>query len=308
MTNEQFQRIMAGEISQVFIPDDYIGAIASDTEREAVQRFFSRVNHYLNFLTNLYCINSDSPTLHIDTTKKVAARAKMKSSGGAQIIISRGLLDHLEKLREKPIVVEGDDAIVVLEGDHASELAAFWIVAHEYFHYARGHLYFPKDEREAYSWGFEYDADNLATAALYRWSSKIWNIERFTRKQFSYIAAFWCLRTLHEAQSTKAERSTHPDWQERLLMLQFKLAHMGFPHPNSHGRPPELLREEDRMTMLAYGCEQFFLSQSESIYSSFTDWQLNTMDRRLKENDIAAAQWEKIRAKVADYDLIKWPS
>jgi hypothetical protein len=183
MTEDQVRDILSGEKSFPMYPQDYLNALADEDEKKIVQDFYGRLNRYLHFLSVIYKIEADIPVIKADPVRSISATARINRAGTPEIIIGRGILDFVSAIRKKTFIFPDGDGIIVMEGVHNSELMEFWIVAHEYFHYARGHLFLPSAERQVYSWGFEFDADNLATAALYRWSTELWDEQRYVKQK-----------------------------------------------------------------------------------------------------------------------------
>lgn len=306
MIPEQLEKILSGKISFPLRPEDYCRVLGEGGEKDAIERTTVRIRRYLHFLGTIYPINEVAPDVLLDPITAVAAKVRISRAGTPQIIVSRGLLDHLAQLGGHPLLITIEDELIILDADDVRDLATFWIVAHEYFHYARGHLLFPKSDHELYPWGFEYDADNLATAALYRWATEIWDTGSFTKKEYCFLSIYWCMRTLSDASGPRTTRATHPEWQERLLMAHFKLAGLGYPRPDLGAQTEEQVLEEDRLTHFFVACEELFLWKDGANTSALWEW-LNEFKGSSRGHDQnAATQWEALVNKVPIYDLIDW--
>jgi hypothetical protein len=287
LMSDAYARILAGKQSYQIPPGDYLNIVHDPVLRETIEARFAQFGRNLNYLVNKYQTTCPAPTLFADPLLAISARAT-----SSRIIISRGLVDHLDLLASYPTIPMPEFSYE-MPAPFLSDLAGFWILAHEYFHIARGHLGLDAALYKNHPWGFEYDADCLATAALYRYI--VLNTGPGTSRRFAkaicLVPIYWCVRTLICYGSVSAPRTAHPQWEERLFYCILKISTFDLAQPN--GVTDEHYEEVEFLGSLSGKFEKIFFSQNSSMRNDYDRWVLDYVVNRI-DHDTAAHQWEPL--------------
>ncbi|HEX8603185.1 MAG TPA: hypothetical protein VF774_11110 [Pseudoduganella sp.] len=228
MNSSDFQKLKSGNFSFPMPHGDLVNITDSTAGKASICEAFKNFNKALLFLSRQYKYTNPLPELYADPLDMIIARARSD-----KIIVSRGLLLHLDAVRSE--ITISSAAEFRFSANTRRKLAGFWIIAHEFFHIARGHLKLYQKFYANYATAFEYDADCLASAALFRYVSHeiAPRAPLLTRKMISANAIFWCIRTLAGKTEVSASgRNTHPPIIHRLEYCITKLISLDIPHPN----------------------------------------------------------------------------
>jgi hypothetical protein len=201
---------------------DYLAIINDEQEKRRVCEAYERFEKTVRFLADKYGVEGESPEIYADPLKRISAKASQN-----KIIVSRGMVDHLDSIRFWRIPLFRTSPQIWTE--ELRNLAEVWIVAHEYFHITRGHLKLVGQYYGQYARGFEYDADSLAAAAVYRYCKDILSKETSARMNrcVSLYSIFCCVRPLIQfVERPDLQSKTHPSWEERLFFCHIKIASM----------------------------------------------------------------------------------
>jgi hypothetical protein len=219
---DSFDRIRKGEVAYPMPYVDYLAIIDDELEKYRVRQAYERFEGTVRFLADKYRVEGDSPEIYADPLKIISARASQN-----KIIVSRGMVDHLDSIRFWRIPLFRTSPQIWTE--ELRNLAEVWIIAHEYFHIVRGHLKLLGQYYERYARGFEFDADSLAAAAVYRYCKDALDQDTSARiiRCVSLYSIFCCVRPLMQfAKRPDLQRKTHPSWEERLFFCHIKIASM----------------------------------------------------------------------------------
>lgn len=291
MSQDHYSAFREGTVSYELSPDDYVNILTNESYKELVKDFYERLNSYLVFIRRQYPARVGDIILRADTTKSISAKAKF-----GKIIISRGTIDYLSKIpQDQFLYVTGTS--IKISGKTLSHLSGLWIIAHEYFHISRGHLGLLNTLYEKHGPGFEYDADNMATAALYRYvqSNIVPGFGRRAAKSVALFPVFWSLRAMIHSGSSSIVSTTHPAWEERLLSMIFKLGDLDLPHTN-YGITPEIEDERMYMSNMAQYYEEMYTDNLAHGNGRAFDWMFKYLMAPPKVT--AAHHWDMIRDAV----------
>jgi hypothetical protein len=265
MNEVDFERFMSGRFSFSMPYQDYLNIIQDEDKKEKTSELFRSFINSMEFAANLYGYNQPLPPIYADPFSKIVARATTE-----KITISQGLISHIFTIYDDVQVFDVDGFNI--SSETLVHLAAFWIIAHEFYHVARGHFSLFNEYYSEYAIAFEYDADCLASAALYRYIQNVvapWS-SQITRKKLAAYVVFMCSRTLlGKTESNGFGNKTHPPFVDRLAYCIMKLISLDVPHPN-FGLTEEFSRESEVVIKFIVDIElQFIEIKKKKIAECF---------------------------------------
>lgn len=262
MNTTAYKTILEGDTPYPVLPSDYCSIIEDPLEKSQIQKDYDFCQEAIDFIYNSCNHKNTKPKLYADPYKKISARAKVD-----RIIISRGVLDHVKKCI--PPSENQDNNIrnnsLFLNENYFSNLALFWIVAHEYYHCYHEHHKLINNYGN-YHTGFEYDSDCCATLSLLRYVERKYGRTNSLDeiKEFSLYPIYWCVRTIMgENFGELGNNKTHPSWHLRLYYAIIKIATTCLPNAN-YGMTPEYQNSLSKLILIAINYENDFLKKSKN--------------------------------------------
>lgn len=297
MTTSYTEQLQQGLINYQLLPIDYARIIENSDQREKFLSLFEKFQRHLEFLSNLYASDAGEIILFTNVTRNIFAQA---SPG--KITVSKGAIDFLLDLHINDCLQLQIDGID-FNREAMCEMAGFWIVAHEYFHITRGHLKLCSKLYAEHSTGFEYDADNLASAALFRFARSRFGLTHDLKsiKCIALLPIFWCIKTLIHFGHHRTVNGLHPAWEVRLAHVIAKLSHMGVPLPRD-GYSPVTAEHEEYLIMTAFHYEKMYAQAKEPQSSTFLKW--IDSGRVVDEFCDPPSHWEKIQNAVQKNSML----
>ena len=228
MNKDELEKFNSGKYSFPMPYQDYLNIIGDTEEKLKISELFLSFFESMEFAAKIYGYQHPLPPLYADPLRKIVARVTSE-----KITISQGMISHIFDICEKVRIYDMKDFKISLE--ILIRLTGFWIISHELFHIARGHLSLFNDYHSDYSIAFEYDADCLASAALYRYIQReiFPSSSRISNKKVATFIIFICTRTLlGKTESNVFGNKTHPSFVERLTYCIGKVTALDEPYPN----------------------------------------------------------------------------
>ena len=292
MNSEEFKEIMAGNQKFPLLVDDYCNSIMDDIEKKETQNFYLTCQNTINFIWKHYRHKKQKPILYADPYRKISATASIN-----KITISKGVINHVKECLPNERTYPNNNLLNKINFKNEcffSELAIFWIVAHEYFHHHNGHVflkqYYPK-----LILAFEYDADCSATAALYRYVENTYGhlLDADEIKELTLYPIYWCIRNIIGDPLSETEKiETHPSWQLRMFYAINKLVTIDIPNPN-YGKTPELADAVKKLIIASANYEKDYLIKNNKTNEINLIAHLYRDNPAIKdpENDAVMAAW-----------------
>lgn len=221
---------------------DFASSIEDPNQRAIVQHFVAIGKAFISHTTRLYGIRQAIPQIFIKDDPNFDAFENF----GA-IVLHRGVIDHALKADATHYtsrVFLPDDAALLFA--NPSAFTFLWVLAHEFFHCTRLHHTF-LERYPDHAYAFEYDADCMATAAVFRYAQATIGaalektpipFNNSDIKRIVVYSLFWPIRLA--CKSSIEVSSTHPNMAQRLATcLISKLARM-----DHGGMDPDEVTEE----------------------------------------------------------------
>jgi hypothetical protein len=190
---------------------------------------FTEAEAFLSHLAVMYGLAIPVPRIFVVEDQRFNAWA----TPTREIHVTTGLVQWAETISTKAaqsFTIQFPD--LKLNGMGMARFAVFWVLAHEFFHIARGHfeILAESDTPERYL-GIEADADGMATAGLYRLlletrSQLNLNSSKLDVKRQTLLLLSWPIRDLIgiEAPAFSPGSRCYPPWHVRLFAVAYKLA------------------------------------------------------------------------------------
>lgn len=269
--------------------NDYLYSLTENSDEFfCIKLIFDEFGYFLDFLMSHFKIAGAHPVCFIDTSLKPLAQSKLN-----EITVSRGLIDLSLRAYGNSIEAFEETNFKFTEENKFEKIGGIlWIIAHEFFHYARQHSLVLKNN-SGLAHALEYDADCLAVAGLYRYFHKTYNstLTNFEVKTRVLSSFYWPVRELIGVDEICSKPvTTHPDFSLRLRYSVQKLWNMDVPHQNL-GSTKITKDESYKLFQYQLECEKRFLegkslemSQSEYL----KDFLLQIENRDIKFSQIGA--------------------
>lgn len=252
--------------------EQYVSWIEDPLEKQFIISLFNELQIFADFLFKVYVIQRDQPKIWIDD--EIINNSRVDYSG---IIIYRGLINHCVDAVKRNTSLDLQD--LDLRKSHRDRCniigGVIYTFAHELTHFVRGHGIIKAKHPELSS-AFEYDADNFAAAALFRYYGF-----RFSRgksslevKKMVLDSMYWPMRlSIGDHAIVDSDVGDHPDTHIRLRTVITKLSIVDKPHVN-YGVTEEWLKEYLDILEYVAECERIYTnnpSVSKLSGSQFID-------------------------------------
>lgn len=239
--------------------EDYLNSLTNEPiEHACIKLIFDECRIFMDFLCASYQVVCAERLLCLaDSSTAVQASSYLNT-----ITLSRGLLNHALTASFDNSFDQRSREIYDLSGESKYERIGgiLWVVAHEFFHFARQHACIIKDHPE-FANALEYDADCNAVAGLYRYYKKIYcdNPGFLDLKLMVLRSFFWPVRELIGTGDLVAgSPKKHPDWHLRLRYSIIKLIGLDAPLVN-YGSTVEWQQEFSTLWSHVVECENSYL-------------------------------------------------
>lgn len=264
-----------------------------DIESKAFyQSLFFEAEKLINFLSINYGLTETPPELfiewHVDENAGVIFN---------QIIIRTGLLEFL-KLNDMSLSSKHRTS-------NSPQITFLWIVAHEFMHYGQNHNKVKRDKKahlaKDYSLVVEYDADGLATAALYRFLMSQKKQKPIDVKLNIIASLYYPIRTrmVSRLEFTTETKSLHPPWKLRLYCCLTKLAWTDNYEVVNEIAKHTLLAEVEKKLLHEelLNLETNFLIMAGKVNSDYLDYLNNNA---MKDFEAMLDDWDEIKLDIKD--------
>lgn len=189
------------------------------------------VHDFLFFIHSRYSYMGPSLELLIRASPKNNAQARIDN----KIIINRGIIDLFVPHEATTSEVKYTEFLSLSQEQRVQRLGGLlWVVAHEFFHFARGH-HRVRATSKLMAQALEFDADCYAIAGTYRYFLDHMQAEqsRADIKNIVCKSFYFGIRELIEINDIKRdEEKSHPRWAVRLRAAHDKLANLDIPLVN----------------------------------------------------------------------------
>lgn len=200
---------------------EYVRSLASgDTSFE---RAFSQGEVLLSYLAgpSVYGLQGELPRIMVSSSPLITAYA----TPSGEIHFCQGFLNWASQLIDFP---RGQSRATTAAA--VTESAIQTVLAHEFFHIGRSHQAVEKRISPNVLYqarlAFEFDADQLAVASIYRWIQKSSAASDVAgNKEMVLRMFYWPIREMVGSRF-EIPRSPHPPWIVRLYLVVRKLAYI----------------------------------------------------------------------------------
>ena len=215
--------------------DEYIHYVdfhgGSTEECDFIFQVAEIVNDFLRFVHSKYSYMGGAIELLIRASQKTNASARIDN----KIIINRGLIDFFILHEEQSGNGKYSAFLSLDQQDKVQRLGGLlWVVAHEFFHFARGH-HKVRATSKLMAQALEFDADCYAVAGTYRYFMYRMQNEhsRIDIKNIVCRSFYFGIRQLIELDDIEiAKEGSHPRWHVRLKAAHDKLVDLDMPLVN----------------------------------------------------------------------------
>lgn len=282
---------------------DFADTLKDPTEQARVAHFVAVGKAFLSFTTSIYKLTGDMPQIFLSTDSSYNAKIAFGS-----IIINTGVIEHALKSDEACYAsgaFKPNDPVLIFASP--SIITFIWTLAHEFFHYARQHsviaTQFPGCDH-----ALEYDADSMATVAVYRFVEATIGIpfSSLELKRLVAYSLFWPIRLVFG--STIESSPTHPNIPSRLYTcVALKLSRI-----NNEGSDPNTvsqttLDEMGNLALLTIELDRAYLTSiNKDPEESILIDALWSMTAEFNSSELAKTLllWEKIAPHVERVQLL----
>lgn len=242
-----------------------------ESDRDLIVSSLGIIPVFLDWLTQKYCLTGELPSIEVRPSDGIEAFASDQ-----KITITTGVIySAVRAARATRLDAECVDYLSKTHPKFSpSLLFLLWVVGHEFFHIARGHHQvldsFPGTERL-----LEYDADCMASAALFRFlrgSSAVASETHSLSLRTTYYSIFWPIRAEIGSSISFISSPTHPHWAIRLYYTLLKISTLwnGRPPTNyadlvCNHPSPEMMHEARCLAECAFGWEHQYLQEQGGI-------------------------------------------
>lgn len=273
------------------------------TERARVAHFVSVGQAFLSFTASIYKLTGDMPQIFLSTDSSYNAKIAFGS-----IILNTGVIEHALKSDEACYAsgaFKSNDSVLIFASP--SIITFIWTLAHEFFHYARQHsviaTQFPGCDH-----ALEYDADSMATVAVYRFVEATIGI-RFSSLELKRLVAyslFWPIRLVFG--STIESSSTHPNTPSRLYTcVALKLSKINNENNDPNTISQTAIDEMVNLATLTIELDRAYLASiNKDPKKSILIDALWSMTAEFNSSELAKTVllWEKIAPHVEQIQLL----
>lgn len=242
---------------------DYVPTIDNEDDRIVISDFFEAGETLIKFLSYGHGLTCKQPKLY--TSREISLNAKATPD---YILIPRGVIDYFQQ-RESMLVDDIENITnrpLVYGRLNKAKIMFMWTLAHEFFHVSRNHFYHAEANPDTVEI-LEFDADCMATAAIYRFLRIAWldfELNPVETKQLVLYSLFWPIRHLVGSSISKPIGSSdHPSFHFRLLYTAWKLAEVDNFDMGEKLNVEKFKPEAEILTKTLGDCELAYIKQLE---------------------------------------------
>jgi hypothetical protein len=271
-------------------------------EFASFNKLFKNADLLLVFLARNYGLQIKVPPVLVHETDQFVAYA----SPSHEVNISSGVICHLALLEKKLLSRSMRHGGFVLDAGQLIVNFFLWIIAHEFFHIARGHFNVLNDHPTC-TLAIEYDADCMATVGLLRALQYLHkDTPEILAKQSIVASNFWALRDwVGQSSPSSIVPDQYPSWHFRLYGMIAKLAWTG--NFDRDTQMPTSGLDEHAKTLFGlaskldlHHCLINDIPVGESSFANFLKSGLSVSHAKLVN-----VQWNNVRPSVEKHQFLR---
>ncbi|MGQ3171064.1 MAG: hypothetical protein ACT6RZ_11075 [Methylophilus sp.] len=250
-----------------------------------------------------FCLNYDyeGPPIEIYLSANDVFNAHSQTDG--KIVVTHGVFNEIEKINQNIPLFFSSDAM----RENTSVSMFLWIIAHEFFHFARSH-HEARHVKIGYIDALEYDADLFAIAGTFRHINNILKgnhpeIPQIESKKFLLLGVFIYLREFIEKQIPNYNQS-HKPFYIRLWWVMFKLSSIDTINPVTYEETETSIFEFQELFDLILNAEKRYITAKSLSDSKLLEHYTDPSTTVKPYVEQVHSKWEQIEPIVKSLQKI----